>query len=393
MKFLRSILDSVEKNLFSKGKKLEKLYPLYDALDTFLYVPGEKAKSAPFIRDHIDLKRSMIFVVLSLLPCILFGIYNVGLQGALNTHGHTLVSEMSFLSIFLSGALTVIPVYIVVFSVGGACEAIFAVLRKHEINEGFLVTGTLIPLIMPPTIPLWMVAIATIFGVVIGKEIFGGTGFNVFNPALVARAFIFFAYPTTMSGDKVWSLDGMSGATPLLKVASLKGDNPIDMLGQEYTWMDMFIGFIPGSIGETSTLMILLGAIFLLITKIASWRTMSGVVLGMAFMTMLMNQFGELIGSTNPMLYLPPHYHFVMGGFVFGMVFMATDPVSSAHTNTGRWIYGLLVGAMCVLIRAINPAYPEGMMLAILFSNAFAPLFDYYVLEANVKRRRARYGK
>lgn len=393
MKFLRKILDSVEEKLFSKGKKLEKLYPLYDAADTFLYVPGKKTKKAPFIRDYIDLKRSMIFVVLSLLPCILFGIYNTGLQGALNTHGEIFVSEMSFLSIFLSGALAVLPIYIVVFTVGGICEAIFAVSRGHEINEGFLVTGTLIPLIMPPTIPLWMVAIATIFGVVIGKEIFGGTGFNIFNPALLARAFIFFAYPTTMSGDKVWSVDGMSGATPLLKISSLKGNDPIEMLGVEYSWMDMFLGFIPGSIGETSTLMILLGATFLLITKIASWRTMLGVLFGMSFMTMLTNQFGHLIGSTNPMLYLAPHYHFVMGGFAFGMVFMATDPVSSAHTNTGRWMYGLLIGSMCVLIRAINPAYPEGMMLAILFANAFAPLFDYYVLEANVKRRKARYGK
>ena len=386
MNFLRNILDKVGEN-FHEGGKLEKLYPLYDAIDTILYVPSETASNGPFVRDHVDVKRSMIFVVIALLPCLLFGIYNVGLQGA-----GALASEKSFFELCLSGAIAVLPMYAVVFTVGGLCEGLFAVIRRHEINEGFLVTGMLIPLTMPPTLPLWMLAIATLFGIIIGKEIFGGTGFNIFNPALTARAFVFFAYPTTMSGDKVWALEGMSGATPLLKVASSSGNDPYSLLG-DYSWMEMFMGFIPGSIGETSTLCILIGAIFLIITGIGSWRTMSGVMIGMMFMTLILNQFGQLIGSTNPMLYIPPHYHFVMGSFAFGMVFMATDPVSSAHTKKGMWYYGILIGVMCVIIRAINPAYPEGMMLAILFANAFAPLFDYYVLEANVKRRKLRYGK
>ena len=386
MKILRNILDKVAPN-FHEGGKLEKLYPLYDAIDTILYVPSETASHGPFIRDHIDVKRSMIFVVIALLPCLLFGIYNVGLQGA-----GALASEKSFFELFLSGAIAVVPMYAVVFTVGGLCEGLFAVVRKHEINEGFLVTGMLIPLTMPPTLPLWMLAVATLFGIIIGKEIFGGTGYNIFNPALTARAFVFFAYPTTMSGDKVWALEGMSGATPLLKVASQAGNNPQMLLG-DYSWMDMFLGFIPGSIGETSTLCCLIGALFLILTGIGSWRTMLGVMIGMMSMTLIMNQFGQLIGSKNPMLYIAPHYHFVMGSFAFGMIFMATDPVSSSHTKKGMWYYGALIGVMCVLIRAINPAYPEGMMLAILFANAFAPLFDYYVLEANVKRRKLRYGK
>ena len=386
MKFLRNILDKVEPN-FHKGGKLEKLFPLYDAIDTILYVPNETATHGPYVRDHIDVKRSMIFVVIALIPCLLFGIYNAGLQAAMSDG-----SSRDFISLFIKGAFAVLPMYMVVFAVGGACEALFAVTRNHEINEGFLVTGMLIPLTMPPTLPLWMLGVATAFGIIIGKEIFGGTGFNIFNPALTARAFVFFAYPTTMSGDKVWSIDGLSGATPLLKVASERGQDAISYLG-DYSWLDMFIGTIPGSIGETSTLCCMLGAIFLLITGIASWRTMSGVMIGMLIMSFLMNELGALINSQNPMLFIGPHYHFVMGSFAFGMVFMATDPVSSSHTQKGMWYYGILIGAMCVLIRTINPAYPEGMMLAILFANAFAPLFDYYVLESNVKRRKARYGK
>ena len=386
MKILRNILDKIEPN-FHKGGKLEKLFPLYDAIDTILYVPNETAEHGPYIRDHVDVKRSMIFVVIALIPCLLFGIYNVGLQAAINDG-----TSRDFIDLFVNGLFAVVPMYIVVFSVGGACEALFAVTRNHEINEGFLVTGMLIPLTMPPTLPLWMLGLATVFGIIIGKEIFGGTGYNIFNPALTARAFVFFAYPTTMSGDKVWSLDGMSGATPLLKVASEKGNDVVLFLG-DYSWFDMFIGTIPGSIGETSTLCCLLGAVFLLLTGIASWRTMSGVVIGMLIMSCLMNQFGVLINSSNPMLFLQPHYHFVMGSFAFGMIFMATDPVSSAHTQRGMWYYGILIGGMCVLIKTINPAYPEGMILAILFANAFAPLFDYYTLESNIKRRRARYGK
>jgi len=386
VKILRNMLDKVSP-AFHEGGKLEKLYPLYDAIDTILYVPSETTDHGPYIRDHVDVKRSMIFVVLALIPCLLFGIYNAGYQAA-----GALASEKSFFDLFLSGAFVVFPMYAVVFTVGGICEGLFAVIRKHEINEGFLVTGMLIPLTMPPTIPLWMLGVATFFGIVIGKEIFGGTGYNIFNPALTARAFIFFAYPTTMSGDKVWTIDGLSGATPLLKVASGAGDNPISLLG-DYSWSDMFFGFIPGSVGETSAFCCLIGALFLIVTGIGSWRTMCAVMIGMLSMTFIMNQFGQLIGSENPMLFIPPHYHFVMGGFAFGMVYMATDPVSSAHTRKGMWYYGILIGFMCVLIRAINPAYPEGMMLAILFANAFAPLFDYYVLEANVKRRKMRYGK
>ena len=388
MNFLRKILDNLEP-LFKKGGKFESLYPLYEAGDTFLYTPNDKTKTAPFVRDHIDLKRTMILVVMALMPCLLFGIYNVGHQ---YYHYVETAANATMIDKILIGLQSVIPIYIVTFAVGGLTEVIFAIIRKHEVNEGFLVTGFLIPLVMPPSLPLWMVAISTIFGVVIGKEIFGGTGYNIFNPALTARAFVFFAYPTTMSGDKVWSIDGLSGATPLLKVASERGQDAISYLG-DYSWLDMFIGTIPGSIGETSTLCCMLGAIFLLITGIASWRTMSGVMIGMLIMSFLMNELGALINSQNPMLFIGPHYHFVMGSFAFGMVFMATDPVSSSHTQKGMWYYGILIGAMCVLIRTINPAYPEGMMLAILFANAFAPLFDYYVLESNVKRRKARYGK
>ena len=301
MKFLRNILDKVEPN-FHKGGKLEKLFPLYDAIDTILYVPNETANHGPYIRDHIDVKRSMIFVVIALIPCLLFGIYNAGLQAAINDGG-----SRDFISLFIKGAFAVLPMYMVVFAVGGACEALFAVTRDHEINEGFLVTGMLIPLTMPPTLPLWMLAVATAFGIIIGKEIFGGTGFNIFNPALTARAFIFFAYPTTMSGDKVWSIDGLSGATPLLRVASERGQDAISYLGN-YSWFDMFIGTIPGSVGETSTLCCILGAFFLLITGIASWRTMSGVMIGMFFMSFLMNELGTLINSQNPMLFVGPMF-------------------------------------------------------------------------------------
>ena len=394
MKFLRSQLDKVEKH-FEKGGKLEKLYPLYDAIDTFLFVPGYRTKNAPHVRDYIDLKRSMIFVVIALLPCLLFGIYNTGYQ-------HNLLSgadDIGFLNNLWIGALTVLPIYIVTYTVGGICEAIFAIIRKHEINEGFLVTGMLIPLCLPPDIPLWMVGVATAFGIVIGKEIFGGTGFNIFNPALVARAFLFFSYPQYMSGDKVWvaqngaaNADAITQATPLGQLAN---NVPIDQVANEvgytYSWFDMFLGFIPGSIGETSTLCILIGALFLIVTGIGSWRTMFGVMGGMLFMTLILNYVvGPLFGQSNDMLFIGPHWHFVMGGFAFGMVFMATDPVSSAQTDRGRLYYGFLIGLMAILIRVLNPAYPEGMMLAILFANAFAPMIDYYVVKANIKRREFR---
>ena len=391
MRFLRNFLDSIEPHFTNDGK-LKNFYPMYEMIDTFLYTPAENTTSGPHVRDAIDLKRSMVIVVIALLPAFFFGAYNVGLQEALHGNGVTFQNiNLDFLTHFLVGLKTVLPIYAVVFIVGGIWEVLFAVSRGHEINEGFLVTGFLIPLVLPPAIPLWMVAVATTFGVVIGKEIFGGTGFNIFNPALVARAFLFFAYPGDMSGDKVWTVDAMSGATPLLQASSQEGMSATALLIGHFTWEQMFYGFIPGSIGETSTIAILVGAIILLITGIASWRVMVATTVGMTLTALILDSFGSAIGSTNAMLYLPPAYHFVMGGFAFGMVFMATDPVSCAQTNKGRWLYGFLIGFMCVIIRAINPAYPEGMMLAILFANAFSPLFDYFVLQSNIKRRKRRY--
>ena len=378
---LRSLLDKV-KPLFHEDGKYEKFYPLYDALDTFLYTPDTVTKNGPHIRDSVDLKRSMIFVVIAMLPAILFGIFNVGYQED---------PTRSILDNFISGLIVVGPIIVISYSVGGLCEVIFAIIRKHEVNEGFLVTGMLIPLVMPPTIPLWMVAVATAFGVIIGKEIFGGTGFNIFNPALVARAFVFFAYPAQISGDLVWKvskIDGLSTATPLLTASSKQGTEALDLLNGVYSWSDMFFGFIPGSIGETSTLACIIGGVFLLFTRIANWRIMLGVIIGMILTSLLGMQIAPY--SDNPMLSLPPVYHFVMGGFAFGLVFMATEPVTGAHTNKGRWVYGLLIGFMVVIIRAINPAYPEGMMLAILFANAFAPLIDYFVLQDNIKNRVSR---
>ena len=390
MGFLRKFLDSLEPHFMNDGK-LKNFYPMYEMIDTFLYTPADNTISGPHVRDAIDLKRSMVIVVLALLPAFFFGTYNVGLQEALHLTDVTFQNiNLDFLPHFLTGLKAVFPIYAVVFTVGGIWEVLFAVTRGHEINEGFLVTGFLIPLVLPPAIPLWMVAVATTFGVVIGKEIFGGTGFNIFNPALVARAFLFFAYPASMSGDKVWTVDAMSGATPLLEVSSQQGISATALLSGHFTWEQMFYGFIPGSIGETSTVAILIGAAILIITGIASWRVMLATTIGMALTAFMLDSFGAAIGSTNPMLYLPPTYHFVMGGFAFGMVFMATDPVSCSQTNRGRWLYGLLIGFMCVIIRAVNPAYPEGMMLAILFANAFSPLFDYFVLQGNIKRRVAR---
>ena len=376
MKFLRNILDSLEPQFTGEGK-LKKMYPVYEMIDTFLFSPSSQTKNGPYVRDNIDLKRSMVFVVLALLPAFLFGIYNVA---------HQVNPSADFLTKLIIGSSVVLPIYAVVFTVGGICELLFAVIRKHEINEGFLVTGFLIPLCLPPTIPLWMVAVATFFGVVIGKEIFGGTGYNVFNPALLARAFLFFSYPVYMSGDKVWTMDAISQATPLLSVSS----NSTNILEPYYgvSWSDAFLGFIPGSIGETSTLAILMGALFLLITGIASFRVMFFTCIGMIFGSLFLNFIGS---STNAMFSVPPHWHFVMGGFAFGMVFMATDPVSSAQTDRGRMYYGLLIGFMAIIIRCINPAYPEGMMLAILFANAFAPLFDYYAIQKNIKRRKNGY--
>ena len=375
---LRNFLDNIEERILSNNK-LKKFHPLHDALDTFLYSKNTQTLNAPFVRDSIDLKRTMIIVVLALLPSLIFGTYNVGLQSPENT-------STSFIDCFIYGLYQVLPMYLVVFAAGGLCEALFAVVRKHEINEGFLVTGFLIPLTMPPTVPLWMLALSTVFGVVIGKEIFGGTGYNIFNPALTARAFLFFAYPSKMSGNVPWIFpaDGLSKATPLLETSSNST--------LSYSWSDMFFGFIAGSIGETSTVAVLAGALILILTRIASWRTMVATTIGMVVTSLLLNQIGKIDG-TSPMLDITPTYHFVMGSFAFGMVFMATDPVSSAHTNLGRWYYGLLIGFMVVIIRCINPAYPEGMMLAILFANAFAPLFDYNVIQKHIKKREILYEK
>ena len=421
MKFLRNILDKIEP-LFTKGGKLESLYPLYEAGDTFLYTPNEKTKKPPFVRDNIDLKRTMILVVLALLPCLLFGIFNVGHQ---YYHFVETTTEATILDKILIGLQSVIPIYIVTFTVGGLTEVIFAIIRKHEVNEGFLVTGFLIPLVMPPSLPLWIVAISTIFGVVIGKEIFGGTGYNIFNPALVARVFAFFAYPTALSGDTVWvykmpETDGLSAATSLLASAKesvssfsvpdyglfsfLNGSlhnqfvDVTNTLGQTHvdvdlSWTSLFLGLIPGSIGETSTLAVLLGAGLIAITGVGSKKIILSTTLGMVITSFLLYMFGALIGSTNPMMYLPPHYHFVMGSFAFAMIFMATEPVTSAHSQKGKLYYGLLIGFMCVIIRAINPAYPEGMMLGILFANAFAPLIDYYVVESHIQKRKRRHAR
>jgi len=374
---LRKLLDKAEK-IILQNEKLKKFHPLHDALDTFLFSTNKQTDKAPYVRDSIDLKRTMIMVVLALMPAFFFGTYNVGLQSPE-------VIDKTLLNCFMYGLEIVLPMYLIVFAVGGLFEALFAVVRGHEINEGFLVTGFLIPLTMPPTVPLWMLAVATIFGVVIGKEIFGGTGYNIFNPALTARAFLFFAYPSYMSGNKPWvaPMDGLSSATPLLAKSS-----NVDI---SYSWWDMFYGYIPGSIGETSTFAILIGALILLITGIGSWRIMLSTCLGLVCTSFLLNQLVSV--SSNPMLSLTAIEHFVMGGFAFGMVFMATDPVSGSHTDKGRWIYGFLIGFMVVVIRAINPAYPEGMMLAILFANAFAPLIDYTILQKHIKNRELKYEK
>jgi len=389
MKFLRKILDNLEPK-FLKDGPLEKLFPIYEATDTILFSTSEKTESGPHIRDSVDNKRIMILVVVALLPCYIFGAINIGFQTA-QISG----TVQSAWENFIIGMGVVLPVLAMTFAVGGFWEVLFAVVRKHPISEGFLVTCALIPLVMPPTIPLWQVAIATTFGIVIGKEIFGGVGMNIFNPALVARAFIFFAYPSQISGDKVWlHADGVSGATALAVPAAVENGNAVDLLMNitqfNYSWSNMFWGYIPGSIGETNKLLIILGVLFLVFTKIANWRIIAGALIGLLGTATLTNIMAPL--SSNTMLTLPPHYHLVMGGFLFGMAFMATEPVTGAHTDKGRWIYGILIGALTVIIRSINPAYPEGTMLAILLMNAFAPLIDYYVVQGNIKRRMVRYA-
>jgi Na+-transporting NADH:ubiquinone oxidoreductase subunit B len=369
---------------FVKGGKFEKFYPIYEMIDGFLFTPPMVTPKAPHVRDFLDIKRYMMFVIIALIPALLFGAYNVGAQMML-AEG---VKDFTVMAAFIKGFLKILPIIIVSYAVGGFWEVLFAVIRKHEINEGLLVTGILFPLVLPPSIPLWQVAVGISFGVVVGKEVFGGTGMNVLNPALTARAFLFFAYPGNISGDKVWvASDAFTGATPLsVSAAAEQGQNAVTALcDYGYNFMTMFNGPIPGSIGETSALAILIGAVFLLITRVGSWRIMLATVLGAVGTAALMNLLAG--DNTNAMLSIPPHYHLVMGGFMFGTVFMTTDPVSAAATNTGKWLYGLLIGVMVILIRSVNPAYPEGMMLAILFGNVFAPLFDYYVVQANIKRR------
>jgi Na+-transporting NADH:ubiquinone oxidoreductase subunit B len=393
--------------LFGKGAPLERLYPLFEATETFVLTPGKVTRAASHVRDALDLKRMMITVVVALVPAILFGVYNVGYQahlaieaGAepLNSWQTQLFQVIglqmrsdSILACIVHGLLYYLPVLIVTGFIGGHLEALFAILRKHEINEGFLVTWMLFPLVLPPTIPLWQVALGISFAVIIAKEIFGGTGMNILNIALTARAFLFFAYPADISGDEVWiaadnRVDGVSGATWLAEAAT-GGLAALQAGG--VTWWDAFLGFVPGSMGETSALASLLGAAVLLITGVGSWRIMGGVVAGTILTASLLNAIGS---STNPFFDVPFWWHMVLGGWMFGMVFMATDPVSAAHSNLGKYIYGFFIGLLVVLIRVVNPAFPEGMMLAILFMNLFAAFIDYWVVQANIKRRAARYA-
>lgn len=398
MKALEHFLES-KKPLFEKGGKYEKFFPLFEALDTFLYTPDSVTKTTAHVRDGIDLKRTMITVVMAMLPCILWAMYNTGYQAHLALASgkyqavgwrHDILMSLGFthdpsslISNFAYGAMFLIPIFLVCNITGGIFEVIFASIRKHEVNEGFLVTGWLIPLIVPPTIPLWQVAIGTAFGVVFGKEVFGGTGKNIFNPALMARAFLFFAYPAQISGDMPWvAVDGYSGATALAQTA-VGGLSSLPL-----SWTDYFFGFQAGSMGEMSEFAVLLGAAYLIYTGIGSWRIMLACCVGLVLMSGIFNAVGS---DSNVMFAVPAHWHFVLGSFAFAATFMATDPVSAAMTNTGKWIYGILIGMMGVMIRVVNPAYPEGWMLAILFMNAFAPTIDYFVMKANIKRRMARY--
>ncbi|MBT5224763.1 MAG: NADH:ubiquinone reductase (Na(+)-transporting) subunit B [Candidatus Marinimicrobia bacterium] len=393
MKWLRDILDKIAPTFKADGK-LEKLYPIFEATDTILFSTDERTHSGPHIRDSVDVKRVMILVVIALIPCYIFGAMNVGYQMAVALGQTSTLQEN-----LMNGAFKILPIIAVAFASGAFWELLFAVVRRHPVSEGFLVTCALIPLVMPPTIPLWQVAVATTFGIVIGKEIFGGVGMNIFNPALVARAFLFFTYPGRISGDKVWASgpDGYSGATALAVPAAELSQDAVTLLDSvtqfDFSWINLFMGWIPGSIGETSTLWIMVGAVFLALTGIASWRVMAGAILGLTGMAALTNFMAEITGSTNTMLTLPAHYHLVMGGFAFSVAFMATEPVTGAHTDKGRWIYGIFIGGLTVIIRSINPAYPEGAMLAILLMNAFASLIDYFVIQGNIKRRMVRYAQ
>ena len=382
MKSIRKFIDR-KKPLFHKGGKYAKFGSTFGAIETFLFTPNHTSKSGVHIHDSIDLKRTMTVVIIALLPALLFGSWNIGYQ-----NGLAFGVERGIVENFIFGFLKVLPIIIVSYVVGLGIEFISAQIRGHEVNEGYLVTGILIPLILPVNIPLWMVALAVAFAVIFGKEIFGGTGYNIMNVALIARAFLFFAYPSQMSGDKVWiyelnsktPVDGFSGATPLANLAQ----GATDKVASAY---NMFMGFIPGSIGETSTLAILIGAAILVFTGIASWKIMLSTVVGALSIGLLCN-----VLSVNAYMSLPPLTHLVMGGFAFGTVFMATDPVTASHTEKGKWIYGFMIGALAILIRVFNPAYPEGMMLAILLMNVWSPLIDYFVVESHIKRRMRRFN-
>ncbi|TAL47164.1 MAG: NADH:ubiquinone reductase (Na(+)-transporting) subunit B [Methylovulum sp.] len=397
----RDFLDSIEPH-FAKGGKFEKYYGLYEMVDTFIYTPSDVTRGATHVRDGNDLKRTMTFVVIATLFCVLMAMYNTGYQANLAMEAMGLdkadnwrsipmmvfgYSPMNPLSNMVHGALYFLPIYITTLAIGGIWEVLFATVRGHEVNEGFLVSSMLYTLIMPPDMPLWQVALGISFGIVIGKEVFGGTGKNFLNPALTGRAFLYFAYPASISGDSVWvAVDGYTAATPL----GLAANGGLDAVhAAHYSWIQTFFGFEPGCLGETSTLAILIGAAFLLYTRVASYRIMAGVFFGMVATSLLFNTIGS---DTNPMFAFPWYWHLTVGGFAFGMVYMATDPVSAAMTNTGRWIFGALVGVMTVLIRVVNPAFPEGIMLAILFSNMFAPTIDYFVIQANIRRRMKRHA-
>lgn len=397
---LRDLLDSIEPH-FTHGGKLERLYPIYELIDTFLYTPADVTRNAAHVRDSMDLKRMMVTVIAALVPCIVMALWNtgyqanlalaeLGLESAGGIRGAILdilgvgVDPTSVMANLLHGALYFVPVFLVCNMAGGFWESLFSMIRRHEVNEGFLVTGMLFPLILPPNIPLWQVAVGISFGVVIGKEIFGGTGKNFLNPALTARAFLYFAYPAQISGDRVWvATDGFSRATPLGQVPA----DGIAALEATMSKMDAFIGTIPGSMGETSTLACLIGAAILIATGIGSWRIMLSMTLSTVALGWLLHQADS---STNAMFAMDPVWHLVLGGFAFGCVFMATDPVSAAFTEGGKWLYGTLIGVMTILIRVVNPAFPEGVMLAILFGNVFAPVLDYLFVQANIRRRALR---
>ena len=397
---LRDFFDRIEPH-FDKGGKYEKFFPIYEMIESFLYTPKTVTTVAPHARSYIDMKRIMTYVVLATIPCILVGLYNIGLQvnTAIATHGASgwRAAIVDFVGIgfdpdnplanMAHGLFYFLPVYLTTLAVGGACEVVFATVRGHEVNEGFLVTSMLYALILPPSVPLWQVGLGIAFGVVIGKEVFGGTGKNFLNPALTGRAFLYFAYPAQLSGDTIWTpVDGFSGATALAVAAS---DGYRELAARGMDWMDSFIGTVQGSMGETSTLACLIGLCFLLCTRIANWRMVAGCLGGMIGFSLLLNAIGS---DTNPMFAMPWYWHLVVGGFAFGLVFMVTEPVSGSHTNTGRYIYGALIGVMVVMIRVLNPAFPEGMMLAILFGNVFAPLIDHFVVQANIRRRAKRHA-